>query len=326
MRGEFSKIPRVKIGNLPTPIEAMPRLAAQLGMKEIFIKRDDLTGLAFGGNKVRKLEFFFAEALAHGAKTIITAGAVQSNHCRQTAAASAKFGLNCILVLAGQVPQRKSANLLLDQLFGAEVIWCDRENREAKLQEVFQQAQTDGRRPYLIPYGGSNATGVLGYTLAVFELLEQGFIPDMIVFPSSSGGSQSGLVLGSWMAGVDWEVLGISVDAAESILRSKINLLIQDAIKKYEFNIPQYKPEQIYVNDQYIGKGYGIPTEADIKAIRIFARAEGILLDPVYTGRAAAGMIDLIQKGIILPETKLLFWHTGGNPALFAEQYESLVI
>lgn len=321
----LSKIPRVKIGNLPTPVEAMPRLATQLGVRELWIKRDDLTGLAFGGNKVRKLEFFFADALANGAKTILTAGAIQSNHCRQTAAAAAKFGLNCTLILTGEPPSRKSANLLLDELFGAEVVWCDKEKRESKLQEVYQQAWADGKRPYLIPYGGSNATGVLGYTLAVFELINQGFNPDVIVFPSSSGGSQSGLVLGSLMAGVGWDILGISVDAPEATLKEKILKLIHDAISNYQFDV-KMDATKIHINDQYLGKGYGIPTEADINAIRTFARAEGILLDPVYTGRAAAGMIDLIRQGVIPPDAKILFWHTGGNPALFADIYEPIII
>lgn len=325
MMENLYKLPRVKIGNLPTPVEAMPRLASQLGVRELWIKRDDLTGLAFGGNKVRKLEFFFADALANGARTIITAGAVQSNHCRQTAAAAAKFGLNCLLVLTGEPPLRKSANLLLDELFGAEVVWCNKDKRESKLQEVYQQAWTEGRRPYLIPYGGSNATGVLGYTLAVFELLDQGFHPDVIVFPSSSGGSQSGLVLGSLLAKVNWDILGISVDAPEATLKEKILQLLQDAIHNYQFDI-RIDPVKIHINDHYLGKGYGIPTEADIQAIRTFARTEGILLDPVYTGRAAAGMIDLIGRKVIPQEAKILFWHTGGNPALFAEQYEALII
>ena len=325
MKEEIVKIPRVKIGNIPTPIESLSRLAAKLGVKELLIKRDDLTGLAFGGNKVRKLEFFFAEALAQGAKTIVTAGAVQSNHCRQTAAAATKFGLDCKLVLTGQPPQRDSANVLLDKLFGAELIWCDKSERESKLQEVFQKTAEQGKYPYLIPYGGSNSTGVLGYTLAIFELLDQGCKPDVIVFPSSSGGSQSGLILGTLMAEGDWDILGISIDAKESNLNFKISQLIDETIQKYQFHVDR-DLKKIHIVDSYIGQGYGIPTEEDIQAIRIFAREEGILLDPVYTGRAAAGMIDLIQKKTISPTATVLFWHTGGTPALFAEQYESLIV
>ncbi|MCX8062622.1 MAG: pyridoxal-phosphate dependent enzyme, partial [Anaerolineales bacterium] len=188
MKASISHIPRVRIANLPTPVEKLTRLATRIGLRELWIKRDDLTGLAFGGNKTRKLEYLIAEASSHGAKTLITAGAVQSNHCRQTAAAAAKFGFDCLLVLTGDPPSRYSGNLLLDHLFGAEIVWCKKESREATLQEVFQRLWQEGRRPYLIPYGGSNSLGVIAYAQAMIELVEQGVNVDWIVFPSSSGG------------------------------------------------------------------------------------------------------------------------------------------
>ncbi len=206
-------IPRLRFAHLPTPIEPLPRLGKEIGLPNLYIKRDDQTGLAFGGNKTRKLEFLVAEAQEQGARTLITAGAAQSNHCRQTAAAAARFGLECILVLSGEPPKAPSANLLLDGLFGAQIVWAgERENRDRVLSETFAQARSEGKDPYLVPYGGSNSTGALGYTFAVEELLAQEFRPDWIIFASSSGGTQAGLVLGARLFGYSGQVLGISID------------------------------------------------------------------------------------------------------------------
>jgi D-cysteine desulfhydrase family pyridoxal phosphate-dependent enzyme len=325
MNESFAKIPRIRFANLPTPLEPLPRLARRLGLRTLFIKRDDLTGLAFGGNKTRKLEYFLAEAVAHGAKTLLTAGAVQSNHCRQTAAAAAKFGFGCKLVLTGMEPERISANLLLDKLLGAEIIWCKMEDREDTLQKAFQKEWEEGRRPYLIPYGGSNALGVCGYVAAMFELKEQGIDFDWIVFPSSSGGTQTGMILGKNLSGMSCKVYGFSVDQSTLKLKKKIFDLAQETINNFGFKT-NIKMDDIEINDEYIGEGYGKPTNGDLEAIRIFAEEEAVLLDPVYTGRAAAGMIDLVRKGIIPSDSRVLFWHTGGNPALFAMQYEPLLV
>lgn len=324
MKPSLSAVPRVKIANLPTALEKLSRLGSKLGVRELWIKRDDLTGLAFGGNKTRKLEYLIAEALSHGAKTLLTAGAPQSNHCRQTAAAAAKFGFDCVLVLTGEAPGRLSGNLLLDHLFGAEIVWCEKGQREQTLQEVFQRLWQAGRRPYLIPYGGSNPLGVCAYAQAMVELVEQNSLVDWIIFASSSGGTQAGLVIGNKLTNGKSQIVGISVDLPAEELQKKIFDLIQQTIDAYSFSF-EITRDEICVNDSYRGKGYGYPTEADLQAVRDFARYEGILLDPVYTGRAAAGMFDLIEKGVIARDAAVLFWHTGGNPALFAEPYAHLL-
>jgi D-cysteine desulfhydrase family pyridoxal phosphate-dependent enzyme len=324
-------IPRLRFAHLPTPVEAMPRLSAALNGTRLFIKRDDQTGLAFGGNKTRKLEFLVAEAQANGALTLISAGAVQSNHCRQTAAAAARYGLECILVLSGERPKTSSGNLLLDQLFGAEIVWTERASRDQTLHDTFQTAWGQGRRPYLIPYGGSNATGAAGYVYAIQELASQtganGLLsqpPDWIVFPSSSGGTQAGLVVGTHFFNYPARVFGISVDEPQSVLQERVaNLANQTA--DFLGAKSSLKPKDILVNADYLGGGYGVMGEAEREAILLFARLEGVLLDPVYTGRAAAGLIDLIRKGFFAKEETILFWHTGGAPALFASQYLNLV-
>ncbi len=321
-------IPRLHFAHLPTPVEPLPRLARTLGLPRLFVKRDDQTGLAFGGNKIRKLEFLLAEAQAQGADTLITAGAVQSNHCRQTAAAAARFGFDCILVLTGEPPERASANLLLDGLLGARLVWAGgREQRERILAETFEQAKADGKRPYLVPYGGSNPTGALGYVYAMEELMNQkpceGRPPDRIVFASSSGGTQAGLTLGARLFGYRGRLLGISVDEPRGRLQVRVAELAAETSKKFGKRI-EFSLEEIAVNDAYCQAGYGVLTEAEREAVRLFARSEGLLLDPVYTGRAAAGLVDLARKGFFGKEESILFWHTGGQPALFAEAYRDL--
>jgi len=310
----------------------MPRLAAILGGPRLLVKRDDQTGLALGGNKTRKLELLVAEAQANGARTLVTAGAVQSNHCRQTAAAAARFGLDCILVLTGERPQQPSGNVLLDLLFGAELVWGRMEARDQLLEETFRKAWEQGRRPYLVPYGGSSPTGAAAYALAVEELMAQcatteleGCPPDWIVFPSSSGGTQAGLALGARLYGLRGKVLGISVDLPAEVLKARVAVLAQATAELLGERI-QFSPSDILADDSYLGGGYGVLGEAEREAVRLFARSEGLLLDPVYTGRAAAGMIDLIRKGFFRGDETVLFWHTGGTPALFAEKYRDLVI
>jgi D-cysteine desulfhydrase family pyridoxal phosphate-dependent enzyme len=316
-------IPRLHFAHLPTPVESMPRLSGALGGPPLLVKRDDQTGLALGGNKTRKLEFLLAEAQANGARTLVTAGAVQSNHCRQAAAAAARFGLDCILALAGERPAQATGNLLLDGLLGAEIVWTTRAEREAALQAAFQQAWNAGRRPYLVPYGGSSATGASAYAFAMQELLEQGVRPDWIVFASSSGGTQAGLVLGARLFGYNGKVLGISVDETAPVLKERVARLASATAdflgEKIAFSL-----EEVMVNDGYLGGGYGVVGAGEREAIRLFARQEGLLLDPVYTGRAAAGLVDLVRKGFFSAGETVLFWHTGGAPALFADQYSEL--
>ncbi|NCP16245.1 D-cysteine desulfhydrase family protein [bacterium] len=313
-------IPRLKFAHLPTPIEILPRLTEALGGPRLLVKRDDQTGLAFGGNKIRKLEFLIADAQTQGAQMLITAGAVQSNHCRQTAAAAARFGFKCILVLTGDPPAQVSGNLLLDHLFGAEIVWAEKSQREVVLQQTFDQAQREGHKPYLVPYGGSNPVGALGYAFAVEEFVGQGMDADWIVFASSSGGTQAGLVLGARLFGYKGKILGISVDEPERVLQERVVKLASETAEGLGKRI-EFSPDEILVNADYNTAGYGVLTEAEREAIHLFARYDGLLLDPVYTGRAAAGMIDLIRKGFFKKDETALFWHTGGTTALFAEMY-----
>ncbi len=315
-------IPRVRFAHLPTPIEPMPRLEKVLNGPHLLVKRDDQTGLAFGGNKTRKLEFLVAEAQTVGADTLLTAGAIQSNHCRQTAAAAAKFGFECILVLVGEPPARASANLLLDQLFGARIIWAEKNQRDSVLQNTFNTVLAQRHKPYLVPYGGSNSTGALGYVFAMEEYVGQGVKCNWVVFASSSGGTQAGLVLGARLFNYPGKVLGISVDEPQAILQERVAGLASETSERLGPCIP-FNASQVLVNADYAAPGYGILTNAERESIQLFAKYEGLLLDPVYTGRAAAGLIDLIRKGFFKKEETVLFWNTGGQPAIFAEKYQS---
>jgi len=317
------QLPHLRFAHLPTSIEAMPGIAAALGGPRLLVKRDDQTGLAFGGNKTRKLEYLLAEAQANGAKTLITAGAIQSNHCRQTAAAAARYGFGCILVLGGSPPgAAASGNLLLDELLGAQIVWTEGRSRDEVLQNTFQSAWDAGKRPYLIPYGGSSPTGAVAYAFAVQELMEQGPSPDWIVFASSSGGTQAGLALGARLFNCSAKVLGISVDEQQNILQDRVARLATSAADLLGEKM-QFMPQDILVNADFLGGGYGVMSELEKEAIRLFARHEGLLLDPVYTGRAAGGMIQLIRRGYFKPGETVLFWHTGGAPALFADRYQT---
>jgi len=316
---------RLYFAHLPTPVEELPRLSAVLKGPRLLVKRDDQTGLAFGGNKTRKLEYLLAEARQEGAQTLISAGAVQSNHCRQTVAAAARFGMDCILVLFGDPPNPPDGNHLLHYLLGAEIILTTRENIETRLEEVYQQAWSAGRKPYLIPYGGSNPTGAQGYVNAMLELADQTVDPDWIVFPSSSGGTQAGMLVGARMSGFSGKILGISVDQPADLLSARVAALATEtaAFIGEEWT---FAANDVLVNDDYIGGGYAVMGEPEIHAINLFAKTEALLLDPVYTGRAAAGLIDLIYKGFFKATETVLFWHTGGGPALFASKYQSRLL
>jgi D-cysteine desulfhydrase family pyridoxal phosphate-dependent enzyme len=319
-------IPRVRFAHLPTAIEAMPRLSTALGGNvRLFIKRDDQTGLAFGGNKTRKLEYVLAEAQTNGAKALVTCGAVQSNHCRQTAALAARYGLKCFLVLAGNREKTPSGNYLVEQFFGAEVVFCTPKQRDKKLHEVFQMAKDEGLKPFEIPLGASTSTGALGYVNAFQEFSEQKCDVDWMVLPSSSGGTQAGLVVGALKKHWEGNILGISVDHPMPELQSIIANIANDVFVKLDMN-EKIRPDSILVDDSLIFPGYGVLTAVEKEAIQLFARWEGILLDPVYTGRAAAGLISAIREGRIKPGQSVLFWHTGGTPALFASRYSKDLI
>ncbi len=323
---DLDRLPRVPLGHLPTPVEALPRLSRELGGPRLLVKRDDQTGLASGGNKTRKLEFLIGDALAHGADIVITAGAIQSNHCRQTAAAAARAGLDCVLVLGGEPPLTPSGNLLLDTLLGAEIHWSGPDRRGSSLEAIAGEMKSVGRRPYVVPYGGSNATGAVGYVLAMQELGEQrsGDISlpaiDRIIIPSSSGGTQAGLVVGAHAVGFRGQILGIGIDKGEAgedpylvhlaqLANATACLLNMEAA---------FRPDEFVVNQDYLGGGYGVVGGLEREAILLTARLEGLLLDPVYTGRAMGGLIDMVRRGLIRPNETILFWHTGGMPALFA--------
>ncbi len=326
---------RLRFAHLPTPLEPLGRLSAHLGGPEIWIKRDDQTGLAGGGNKTRKLEFLLAEAQDLGARTVITGGAAQSNHCRQTAAACARHGLRCLLVLRGDPPADSTGNLLLDELLGAEKIWTGSGDRATVMQATYETEQVNGADPYLIPIGGSNAIGACGYVAAVEESATQVETPpksssevkrgwgvsskpfNRLVFASSSGGTHAGLALGAKAFLPNTEVLGISIDEPHAELQSTVANIANAAA--HRLDLPHmFTPADISANADYLGAGYGILGDLEREAIRLLAQLEGILLDPVYTGRAFGGLLDLIHKGAIGKNERILFWHTGGQPALFA--------
>lgn len=310
---------RLSIAHLPTPLEKLERLTKWLSGPDIYIKRDDETGLATGGNKTRKLEFLVADALAHGCDHLVTTGAAQSNHCRQTAAAAARLGLGCSLVLRGHAPQTVTGNLLLDQLLGAHLYWTGDRDRSQVIPEVMAEVTAMGRKPYVIPLGGSNVLGAAGYVLAMQELMAQlaetAVNIDFIVVASSSGGTQAGMVLGAKVYGFQGNILGISIDHPAEDLRMQIAALATATATHLGLGMTAVA-DLVEVNDDYISPGYGVVTDVEREAIQMMAQLEGILLDPVYTGRAMAGLIDLIRWGAFTRGQSVLFWHTGGTAAL----------
>ncbi len=304
----------------PTPLHPLPRFSAWLGGAEVWIKRDDLTPLALGGNKLRKLAFLLADALAQDATDLVTTGAAQSNHCRQTAAAAAQAGLGCHLVLRGQPDDRPGGNVLIDRLLGAEIHWAGGPDTGPAMASVAADLRAAGRRPYAIPLGGSTPVGAAGYAAAWQEMNEQaqalGIEFDAVVFATSSGGTQAGLAVGAGGAVWPGAIHGISVDHKIPDLAAVTERLTQATADLLQ--IPT--PHPVIIHDDYIGAGYGIVNDADREAILALARTEGVLVDPVYTGRALAGLIDLVRRGLLTG--RVLFWHTGGAPALFAYEKE----
>jgi len=320
---------RFPLAHLPTPLEPLERLSAALGGPKLWIKRDDQTGLAGGGNKTRKLELLIADALAQHADVVLTVGAVQSNHCRQTAAAAARAGLDCTLVLRGVAPPREqwTGNLLLDELLGARLVWAGDRDRDVVMEEAGREERAAGRQPYLIPLGGSNVVGAAAYALAFAELWgqmqERGVAFDRVVFASSSGGTQAGLVAGAAACGYEGQLLAISIDQTSADLSALASPLAAEVCRHLEIGGPP-PARLIAVNDDYLGGGYAVMGEPEREAIRLLARSEGILVDPVYTGRTMAGLMDLIRRGAIGRSETVLFWHTGGVPTLFAYSQDLL--
>lgn len=323
---DLARFKRVTLCHRPTPIEPMNRLSEHLGGPNLFIKRDDCTGLAFGGNKTRKLEFLLGEALAGNANMLVTHGAVQSNHVRQTAAAACHFGMKCHAVLERRVPKHdeayeESGNVFLDRLFGATFEYRpDGLDMNAEAEAVANRLRSEGYRPYFIPGGGSNTTGALGYALCAQEFVEQSNGTDLtfqwLVTGTGSAGTQAGLVAGLVTLGSDVRVMGISVRQPRDLQVATVRGLTSETLKR--LGGPAIPAGRILVDDGYVGEGYGIPAESTLEAIRLTARMEGILLDPVYSGKGMAGLIGLVRQNFFKSSDNVLFLHTGGSSALFA--------
>ena len=320
----IDSLPRYRLAHLPTPLEELKTLSRHLAGPEILIKRDDQTGLALGGNKTRKLEFLVGDALEQGADTLVTLGAAQSNHCRQTAAAAAKAGLRCELILNGKKPDVANGNLLLNELLGATLHWIERPQRAAKLSELDAQLRAQGRKPYVIPVGGSNGVGATGYVVALLELAEQlrasGRRVDHLVFGTSSGGTQAGIILGARIAGFTGQLHGLSIDKNDPEhfeYEAEVAQIANDCAA-YIGSPVRVTRDDVKVVYGYKGEGYGVVGDLERDAIRLLARSEGIVLDPVYAGRAFGALVDLVRKGVFKKGETVLFWHTGGAPALFA--------
>src|SRR4051794_4564514 len=310
---------RIPLAHLPTPVEPMDRLGAALGMDEgaLWVKRDDCTGLAGGGNKARKLEFLCAEALAQGCDTLVTGGGRQSNHARMTAAAANRLGLACTLVLGGSEPRHPTGNVVLDQLLAADLVWAADDEYyalERAIEETAQRLEAEGRKPYRMPLGGASVTGALGYVAAADELLEQVPDVDLVVVADGSGGTHAGLVAG---LGDHDRVLGIDVGTRPD-LDEQVSEMADHVAKVAGRGIPK---GAVAIDHGRFGAGYGEPTDAAREALDLAARLEGLLLDPVYTGKAMAGLIAARRDGRFDADTRVVFLHTGGLPALFANRY-----
>ena len=328
---DCAQFARVDLCHQPTPIEPMERLQKQLSGPQLFIKRDDCTGLATGGNKTRKLEFLLGEALAQGADTLVTQGAVQSNHVRQTAAAACKFGLKCHALLERRVADAASdyestGNVFLDELFGATLEFRPTGlDMNAEAKALCQRLRADGAKPYFIPGGGSNAIGALGYASCAQEIgvqsQELGIDFDYMVVASGSAGTHAGLLAGLQAMGSDLPVLGISVRHAQAKQVAAVHALAEKTLAL--LNGAALPVDKVIVDDGYVGPGYGVAAESTLEAIRMTARSEAILLDPVYSAKAMAGLIGLVRSGFFAADAKVLFLHTGGSAALFA--YEEIL-
>ncbi|HZS92354.1 MAG TPA: D-cysteine desulfhydrase family protein [Chloroflexota bacterium] len=335
--------PRFPLAVLPTPLQEARRLRAALGGPQrcprILIKRDDLTGLAFGGNKARKLEFLVADALKQQATVLVTCGAAQSNHARMTAAAACMAGLGASLVLTGHADEALQGNLLLDHLLGAEVHFVapneDRaiatgDEQDAMIAAVMEALRARGERPYLIPVGGSSPVGTLGYVAGTLELVGQlaamGEEPSHLYYASGSRSTQAGLELGKRLFSAPYRLQGIAVSGGEPQKTEKAVRLANEAAEIVGSAV-RLVPEDLRTDQAYIGEGYGIATPACLEALSLLARHEGIFLDPTYTAKAMAGLIDHIRRGLIAPSETVIFLHTGGTPALFAkvDQMSSLL-
>lgn len=310
-------LPRAPFLGAPTPVERIERFEKAIEARgPLFIKRDDAIPFGFGGNKVRKLELVMAKALQEGADTVITCGGVQSNHARATAAAAARLGLDCHLVLSGEAPRSLTGNTRLDDLFGARLHFvAGREDRTPMMSALEAKFRAEGRRASVIPLGASTPLGAAGLALGIFEMIDQGQRPEVIVHASSSGGTQAGLLAGVALSGISTRVIGISADESEASLRHTVEDLEKGVLAIAGSNAEPLRAE---VLDSFVGDGYGVPTEASREAQALLARNEAIVVDHTYTAKALAGLVALVRSGSLAEGASVLFWHTGGQVGVLA--------
>ncbi|GAC1387207.1 MAG: D-cysteine desulfhydrase [Herpetosiphon sp.] len=321
---DLSAVPRYELALLPTPLQAAPRLTAALNGPPIWIKRDDLTGFGFGGNKIRGLEFLLADALAQGADTIVTGAGPQSNHVRATAAGAARAGLEMVAIYFGSSSGRVEGNERLTTLLGARIQYTDdpeRNSVDRRIEQVVAELQARGRRPYAIPRGGAAELGVLGYVAGARELAQQcderGICPQAVVVATGSGGTHAGLVAGSKALNAPWQITGFTVSRPVVEARARVRQLAEAAVQRCALRV-EIGEDDVLIHDGFIGAGYGVPTPAGATAISLAARTESIFLDPTYTGKAMAGMIAHVLAGSFAADAPIIFLHSGGEPILFA--------
>lgn len=324
----LAAFPRIRLGHFPTPLEFMPNLTKHLGGPNLYIKRDDCTGLATGGNKTRKLEFLVAQALEQSADTLITQGAVQSNHARQTVAAAARVGMKCKILLEQRVPDgseeyEESGNVMLDRLLGGEIVarLPAGTDMQQAMEELAAELRSSGSKPYVIPGGGSNPVGALGYVGCAQEMLNQSFESglriDHVVHATGSTGTQAGLVVGLRGSHSGIPVYGISVRAPKEKQEENVWRLVQATADYLRMPATSVERADVVANSDFVGDGYGLPTDSMVEAIRLTAQLEGILLDPVYSGKGMAGLIELVRSGYFKKEENVVFVHTGGAVGLY---------
>jgi len=316
VRTSILEAPRVSLLGGPTPVEEMSRLRAVLGgrgVPRLLVKRDDAISFGFGGNKVRKLEFALAQAMAGGADTIVTLGGVQSNHARATAAASAKLGLKCVLIINGSAQEKPTANALLDRLLGAEIEYiASRDERAEASERVMARLAQSGCTPFFLPLGASTPVGALGFVNAIGELVGQGIQPDVIVHACSSGGTQAGLVAGAALQKLNARIIGVSADDPASDVQTTVRRIVRgiEGLESFDADVE--------VDDTRVGDGYGVPTDASREAQQLFARSEALFVDHTYTAKAAGALISYVREKRFGSDQTVLFWHTGGQVGLFA--------
>ncbi|MFX1560780.1 MAG: 1-aminocyclopropane-1-carboxylate deaminase/D-cysteine desulfhydrase [Promethearchaeota archaeon] len=318
----FDELPRERLAFLPTPLHRMKNLGESIGIDALWIKRDDQTGISFGGNKTRKLEFVVGDAKANKCDTLVTVGGLQSNHCRQTAAVAAVSGMRCILLLGGEEPEEYTGNLLLDKMLGAEMKFFPDESvftLNKRLDGVMETLLDLGLKPYAIPAGAAMPVGVIPYAVAMDELNTQfkmnDFHPERLIVAVGTGGTLAGLILGAHLLDLDLDIIGITVSKPADEVKDEVADLIERTIKTYP-DVESFKPT-INVDDSFIGKGYAVLEDGVVSAIEMFSKMEGIFLDPVYTGKAGLALIRMALAGDIASDSPTLFYHTGGEPALF---------